>query len=68
MNTQHPLTPMQIRCVQLIAEGHLHKTISPMLGIAAKTVGNHIAAAMRRVKARNATHLVAEGFRNGWIQ
>ena len=50
------LTPRQKQMLRLIGEGYMVKQISHQLGLAERTVNNHVAGIKAKLKARNMTH------------
>ncbi|MCY1707078.1 response regulator transcription factor [Pannonibacter sp. SL95] len=53
------LTDRQKDVMRMLAEGMINKQIAHRLDISVATVKTHIAAAVRRMKARNRIHAVA---------
>jgi DNA-binding NarL/FixJ family response regulator len=62
------LTPREREIVRLIAEGRRNKKIAHLLGISAKTVETHRAAAMNKLGAHSTAQLVRYAIRCGLIQ
>lgn len=61
------LSPRQLDCVRLLADGLTSMMIAQRLGLSVHTVNQHIAAACVRLKVRNRTQLVAEAIRLGLV-
>jgi DNA-binding CsgD family transcriptional regulator len=61
------LTPRHLEILQLIASGHSTDEVGDRLGIAAKTVNNHLSAVYKRLGARNLTQAVLRAIRAGLI-
>ena len=57
------LSPRQLDCVRLLADGLTSMMIAERLGLSVHTVNQHIAMACVRLKVRNRTQLVAEAIR-----
>jgi len=55
------LTARQMEVLALLAQGQPNKRIACALGIAERTVKLHITALLRRLGARNRTHLLIVG-------
>lgn len=63
----HRLTPRQMTVVTMLSDGLMVKQIANELGISARTVDNHIAAARQATNTTNITALVAKAIRQKWI-
>jgi DNA-binding NarL/FixJ family response regulator len=61
------LTSRHLEILQLIARGATTDEAGVMLGIASKTVNNHLSAAYQRLGARNLTQAVLAAARAGLI-
>jgi DNA-binding CsgD family transcriptional regulator len=61
------LTSRHLEILQLIASGMSTDEVGVKLGIAAKTVNNHLSAVYRRLRARNLTQAVLRAVRAGLI-
>lgn len=61
------LTARHLEILQLVAEGCATDEVGERLGIAPKTVNNHLSAVYRRLKARNLTQAVLQASRAGLI-
>jgi DNA-binding CsgD family transcriptional regulator len=64
---QHGLTGRHLEILQLIAKGRTTEEAGVELGIAPKTVNNHLSAVYRRLGARNLTQAVLLAARAGLI-
>lgn len=53
------LTPRELGCLHLLAEGNGAKSVAYRLGITTKTCQHYIASAKSKLGARNAVHAVA---------
>lgn len=62
------LTSRHLEILQLIASGLSTDEVGEKLGIAAKTVNNHLSAVYRRLRARNLTQAVLRAVRAGLIE
>jgi DNA-binding CsgD family transcriptional regulator len=62
------LTSRHLEILQLIALGMSTEEVGVKLGIAAKTVNNHLSAVYRRLRARNLTQAVLRAVRAGLIE
>jgi two-component system response regulator DegU len=51
----------------LVAEGYSNKLISVELGIAERTVKNHLTVTMGKLRASDRTHAVVTAVRTGWL-
>jgi DNA-binding CsgD family transcriptional regulator len=61
------LTNRHLEILQLIAVGFSTDEVGEKLGIASKTVNNHLSAVYRRLRARNLTQAVLRAVRAGLI-
>lgn len=61
------ISEREIQIVAMSADGMTSAEIGLLCGLAETTVNAHIARAMRRIKARNRSHLIATAIRNGYI-
>jgi DNA-binding CsgD family transcriptional regulator len=61
------LTPRHVEILQLVAGGCTTDEVGIHLGIAAKTVNNHLSAVYRRLRTRNLTQAVLRAARAGLI-
>jgi DNA-binding CsgD family transcriptional regulator len=61
------LTPRHVEILQLVAGGCTTDEVGQRLGIAAKTVNNHLSAVYRRLRTRNLTQAVLRAARAGLI-
>lgn len=61
------LTPRHLEILRLIAGGLSTEEVGERLGIAAKTVNNHLSAVYKRLGARNLTQAVLRAIRAGLI-
>ncbi|WP_409418313.1 LuxR C-terminal-related transcriptional regulator [Phenylobacterium sp.] len=61
------LSPRQLDCLNLAAQGKNSPEIAVLLRISSRTVDQHIAEACERLKVRNRTQAVAEAVRLGLI-
>ena len=66
--TPPPLSPRQRQVLTLVAEGATNRGIAGRLGVTKDVVDNYLAAAMRRLGARNRTHAVVLAWRRGEIE
>ncbi len=62
------LTRTELRVLQLIAAGKTTGEIANQLFMAEKTVKNHLANVYRKLGAKNRSHAVAEGYRQGLLE
>lgn len=60
-------TPAQTAIVQSLADGWTTRETAARLGVTYETVRTHAANVTRRVGATNMNHVVAIGFREGWL-
>jgi DNA-binding CsgD family transcriptional regulator len=63
--TQLSLSPRQVECLRLAAEGKSSTEIARTLGISSRTVDQHVAEACERLKVRNRTQAVARAIQLG---
>ncbi|WP_313515136.1 MULTISPECIES: helix-turn-helix transcriptional regulator [Brevundimonas] len=61
------LSPRQMECLRLAADGNSSPEIALLLGISRRTVDQRIAEACDRLQVRNRTQAVAEAVRLGLI-
>lgn len=66
-STDRTLTPRHVEILQLVAHGCSTDEVGVKLGIASKTVNNHLSAVYRRLCTRNLTQAVLRAARAGWI-
>ncbi len=62
------LTRTEIKVLQLIAAGKTTAEIAEQLFMAEKTVKNHLASVYRKLGAKNRSHAVSEGYRQGLLK
>ena len=62
-----PLTDRETQVLSLVAEGNSNKLISATLGISERTVKNHLATTMTKLRASDRTHAVVTAVRLGWL-
>jgi DNA-binding NarL/FixJ family response regulator len=62
-----PLSPREIRVLQLVAAGYTNKAIGSQLGISDRTVQAHLATIFDKLGAKSRTEAVMIGLRNGII-
>ena len=66
---EHPtLTQREVGILQQIAEGKINKEISLALGISVRTVENHRAGIMKKLRFEHVSELVRYAVRNGIIE
>lgn len=61
------LSPRQLDCVRLLAEGCTSVMIAQRLSLSVHTVNQYISEACLRLNVRNRTQLVAEAMRLGLL-
>jgi DNA-binding NarL/FixJ family response regulator len=66
--TRPTLTQTELRVLQLIAAGKTTGEIADELFMAEKTVKNHLANVYRKLGAKNRSHAVSEGYRQGLLK
>ena len=62
-----PLTKREQEVLALVAEGYANKQIGVELGIAERTVVNHITHTIGKLGASDRTHAVVTAIRMGWL-
>lgn len=62
------LTDREREVVQLLAEGHLFKTVAHVLGISEKTVERHLENARDRNNAKTTTQVCVMAVKEGLIK
>jgi len=65
---KNEITEKQLQVLQLIADGHSSKEIAKLLENSKKTIDSIRIDMLRRFQVKNVAHLVAYGFRKGWIK
>lgn len=65
--TARRLSPRQIECTRLLAQGCTSTMIGRRLELSVHTVNQYIAEACARLNVRNRTQLVAEAIRLGLL-
>lgn len=63
-----PLTPRQLECVSMLAEGKHAKEIAHVWGVKLHKVNDLLVVCRRRAGVTKETALVAKAIREGWIQ
>ena len=63
-----PITDREREVLALVAEGYSNKLISADLGIAERTVKNHLTTTMTKLRASDRTHAVVTAVRLGWLE
>lgn len=58
------LSPREKQIVQLLADGHSNKAVAARLGVSVRTVENHRAKIMRKLKLHSFSELVRHAIRN----
>jgi DNA-binding NarL/FixJ family response regulator len=58
------LSPREKEIVQLLADGHSNKAVAARLGVSVRTVENHRAKIMRKLKLHSFSELVRHAIRN----
>jgi DNA-binding CsgD family transcriptional regulator len=64
----HPLTPRELEVLGLVAQGKSAREIGDILGIAKRTVDEHVQTVVRKLNAENRTHAVAIALRDKVIE
>jgi len=64
---ERSVTPREREAIALLSDGLSFQEVAAEMHIAPKTVSKHVENARRKLKARNATHAVAEMLRRGEI-
>ena len=62
------LTTLECRILTLAGSGHANKQIAFRLGIAEKTVKNHLTIIFDRLHAQNRTDAVSRALRMGYVR
>jgi DNA-binding CsgD family transcriptional regulator len=62
------LTDLQLRVLELAAEGLTQDEIAARLGVSVQTIKSHLKAIRLRLAARSTPHAVAIGFRVGLLE
>ena len=63
-----PITDREREVLSLVAEGYSNKLIAARLGIAERTVKNHLTYIMFKLRASDRTHAVVTAVRLGWLE
>jgi len=63
-----PLTPREFQVLELVASGLENAEICVRLGIAKRSVGEHVGNLTRKLQARNKPHAVAIAYRRGLLK
>jgi len=61
------LSPRQLDCLRLAADGHTYAEIGQQLNISRGTVRDHLGQAIEKLKARNTIQAVAIAYRSGLL-
>lgn len=59
METKGSLTEREIECLQWVASGLTSREIATLLGIAERTVNQHLSNGVEKLEAKNRCHAVA---------
>ncbi|MQA09984.1 MAG: response regulator [Pseudonocardiaceae bacterium] len=62
---RQPLSRREYQVLLLIADGLENQAIAEMLYVSVETVRTHVKSILRKLRARDRTHAVANAFRNG---
>ena len=62
-----PLTDRELTILSLVADGEANKEVAANLGIAERTVKNHMANILEKLPARSRAHAVRLAVENRWI-
>ncbi len=65
---KHEITDKQRDILELLAEGLSSDEIAKKLGNSKKTIDSVRIDMLRRFQVKNVAHLVAYGFRKGWLK
>ncbi len=68
LRSRPTLTRTETKVLQLIAAGKTTAEIAEQLFMAEKTVKNHLASVYRKLGAKNRSHAVSEGYRQGFLK
>lgn len=63
-----PMTDREREVLSLVAEGYSNKLIAARLGIAERTVKNHLTYIMFKLRVSDRTHAVVTAVRLGWLE
>jgi DNA-binding NarL/FixJ family response regulator len=59
------LSAREIEVLLLVAQGASNAAIAATLGVSARTVQSHVAAAMRKSRSQSRTHMAVRALRGG---
>ncbi|MEP1096372.1 MAG: helix-turn-helix transcriptional regulator [Cyclobacteriaceae bacterium] len=62
------ITGKQLEVLRLLADGHSSEEIAKELENSKKTIDSIRIDMLRRFQVKNVAHLVAYGFRKGWLK
>ena len=62
------ITPRELDCLRLTADGHTSQAIARLLGLSEYTANDHLTSASRKLNAVTRTHAVAKALRLGLIE
>lgn len=65
---RNPFTPREQAIVQFVVDGKTAEEIGQILGIARRSVIDHIQHAKEKAGVYKSTALVAASFRGGWVK
>lgn len=65
---KNEITEKQLEVLRFIAEGYSSEEIAKKMGNSKKTIDSVRIDMLRRFQVKNAAHLVAYGFRKGWLE
>ncbi|HEY8598513.1 MAG TPA: response regulator transcription factor [Thermomicrobiales bacterium] len=63
-----PLTPRELRVLEVAASGQANKEIGRTLGISDQTVKNHMTSVLRKLAVNDRTQAVMHALRHGWLK
>jgi DNA-binding NarL/FixJ family response regulator len=66
--TDDPLSPAEIRVLDLIAEGNANKQIAALLAVSEETVKGQVRNILSKLSAHDRTYAAAIGLRRGIIE
>lgn len=62
-----PLSPRQLECLRLVADGYSYAQIAEQLDLGKPTINGYVHEIRRQLGARTTAHAVAIGYRTGLL-
>jgi DNA-binding NarL/FixJ family response regulator len=67
IQSDHELTPHQVRLLKLFVDGHNYKSAAEVLGVTVNTIGFHVQQIYLKLQVHSKSEAVAKALRNGIV-